>query len=61
MGDVAVNESQTFNKPYNNFSYEPPVKKPQGSSKMETYEVKDSYKPAPMKDDFFEKMMKQDN
>jgi hypothetical protein len=31
------------------------------SSKMETYETKDKYQAPPMKDDFFEKMMKQDN
>lgn len=70
LGEGAVNESQTFSKPYDNFSYEPNVRKPNASSKMETYEIIDNqYKPAaainnnkpvPIKDDFFDKMM-QDN
>jgi len=67
LGEGAVNESQTFNRRYDNFSYEPNVRKPTVSSKMETYETKDNqYKPAavqnnnkpvPIKDDFFDKMM----
>ena len=41
LGEGAVNESQTFNNPYNNFSYENQTRKPAVSSKMETYETKD--------------------
>jgi hypothetical protein len=44
LGEGAVNESQTFSKPYNNFNYEPNanVRKPTVSSKMETYETKEN-------------------
>lgn len=55
-----VGESQNFSQPYNNFSYE--QKKPLGS-KMDTYETKE--KPVGnsinMKDDFFDKMMQDNN